>query len=74
MTNQFEPWRATKPLTEREIECLRWTAEGKTSWEVGVILSLSESAVNKHIMRAVEKLNCSNKIHAVAVGLRSGII
>ena len=31
----------TKP-TARELECLKWTMEGKTAWEVGQILSISE--------------------------------
>lgn len=29
-------------LSQREIECLRWTMEGKTAWEIGQILSISE--------------------------------
>lgn len=30
------------PLSPRERECLQWAAQGKTDWEIGQILSLSE--------------------------------
>lgn len=58
-------------LTAREIEVLRWSAEGKTSAEIANILSVSESTVNFHIKNAVAKLQSKNKIAAVvrAVGL-----
>ena len=42
------PHRSTPPteaLASREAECLRWTMEGKTAWEIGVILGIAESTV-----------------------------
>ena len=53
-------------LSEREKECLQWTANGKTSWEIGQILGVSESTVVFHISKAVSKLGVSNRVQAVA--------
>ena len=58
-------------LTKREKECLLWTTEGKTSWEVSQILSISERTVVFHINNAIKKLNVSNKQHAVEIGRAS---
>lgn len=61
-------------LTQREIECLTWTARGKTSWEISVILGVSESTATFHLRNAVIKLQASNRTHAVAKALQSGLI
>lgn len=52
-------------LTSREAEVLRWTADGKTSSEVGEIMSISERTVNFHVNNAIEKLGAANKTAAV---------
>lgn len=61
-----EPFPSTVHLSPREIEVLRWSAEGKTASEVGRILCLSERTVNFHVNSCMRKLNVSNKISAVA--------
>lgn len=61
-------------LTEREREVLKWTGEGKSSWEVGVILSISERTVKYHINNIKTKLNAVNRAHAVAKAFRYQII
>jgi LuxR family quorum-sensing system transcriptional regulator SolR len=59
-------------LTSREVEVLRWTADGKTSGEVGQIMDISERTVNFHITNALVKLGVNNKTAGVvkAVMLR----
>jgi LuxR family quorum-sensing system transcriptional regulator SolR len=52
-------------LTLREIEVLRWTADGKTSSEVGQIMNISERTVNFHVNNSIEKLGTTNKTAAV---------
>lgn len=64
----------TAHLTPRELECLRWTMEGKTAWEVGAILSISERTAVLHINNAMRKLDCSSKHQAVLKALRLGLI
>jgi LuxR family transcriptional regulator, quorum-sensing system regulator SolR len=59
-------------LTARELECLRWTAEGKTAWEIGQILGITERTAVFHLNNVIRKLAVTNKIQAVvrAVALR----
>ena len=61
-------------LTPRELECLRWTMEGKTAWEVGAILGVSERTAVLHVTNAMHKLGCVNKHQAVLKALRLGLI
>ncbi len=61
-------------LTLREKEVMRWTADGKTSYEIGRILIISVSTVNFHINNAVEKLNAINKIQAVVKAALLGLL
>ena len=61
-------------LTPRELECLRWTMEGKTAWEVGSILGISERTAVLHTHNAMHKLGCVNKHQAVLKALRLGLI
>ncbi len=61
-------------LTPRELESLRWTMEGKTAWEVGAILGISERTAVLHVNNAMHKLGCANKHQAVLKALRLGLI
>ena len=56
----------TESLTPREIECLSWTAKGKTSWATSRILDVSENTVIFHLRNAIKKLEVTNRSHAVA--------
>lgn len=56
-------------LTQREHDCLRWVARGKTDWEIGCILGISHYTAAQHITSVMRKLNASNRTHAVAVAL-----
>lgn len=82
---QEAAWRVVMPggqdratsnlhLTPRELEALRWTMDGKTAWEVGAILSISERTAVLHISNAMRKLDCSTKHQAVLKALRLGLI
>ena len=61
-------------LTPRELEALRWTMEGKTAWEVGSVLGISERTAVLHVNNATHKLGCVNKHQAVLKALRLGLI
>jgi LuxR family transcriptional regulator/LuxR family quorum-sensing system transcriptional regulator SolR len=61
-------------LTPREVESLRWTMDGKTAWEVGNILGISERTAVLHVNNAMHKLGCINKHQAVLKALRLGLI
>lgn len=66
--------RVADALTDREIDCLNWTAAGKTSVEIADILGLSEHTVNHYLNRATKKLDTVNRTQAVAKALRVGLI
>ncbi len=66
--------RVVDALTDREIDCLNWTAAGKTSVEIADILGLSEHTVNHYLNRATKKLDTVNRTQAVAKALRIGLI
>lgn len=72
--SRSEGERALPKLTERETQCLVWTAAGKTSPEIAVILSLSEHTINHYLASACQKLSAVNRAHAVAKALRFGFI
>jgi DNA-binding CsgD family transcriptional regulator len=61
-------------LTVREKECLKWAADGKSAWEIGNILHISDRTVNFHLNNKVQKLGVTNRQHAVAKATLKGII
>ncbi len=61
-----EVWSRHVALNNRELECLTWSARGKTSPEIATILSLSKRTINFHIENACRKLNVSTRTEAVA--------
>lgn len=61
-------------MTLREKEVLRWTAEGKTAYEIGQILQVSERTVNFHINNVVTKLGASNKTQAAVKAATLGML
>ncbi|MDE1994246.1 MAG: autoinducer binding domain-containing protein [Rhizobiaceae bacterium] len=61
-------------LSARELEVVRWTAQGKTSVEIGQILSLSDHTVNAYMTNAIKKLDCVNRTQLVAKAIRLKLI
>lgn len=61
-------------LSARELEVLRWTAQGKTSIEIGQILSLSDHTINAYMTNAIKKLDCVNRTQLVAKAIRLKLI
>jgi len=61
-------------ITPRELEVLRWTMDGKTAWEVGALLTITERTVIQHLQNAMRKLDCNSKHQAVLKALRLGLI
>lgn len=66
------PLNAIK-LTPKEKEVLAWGAQGKTSWEIALILKCTESGVNFHFGNIRLKFGVSSRsaalIKATALGL-----
>jgi len=64
----------TSKLTAREIDILRWTAEGKSSGDIAIILNISGRTVNFHVNNVLSKLNSANKTSAVVQAALTGLI
>jgi DNA-binding CsgD family transcriptional regulator len=71
---QGDPVDTVQTLTRKETECLSWCKEGKTNWEIGEIMSISEKTVEFHLSNTIRKLSVSNRITAVVKGIQLGII
>jgi len=52
-------------LTPRQIECLSWVQEGKSSRDIGVILGVSHRIVERHVFRACQRLGVKTRLQAV---------
>lgn len=61
-------------LTPRECEVLCWTGEGRTAFEIGEILNISERTVNFHVNNLLLKLDATNKVQAVVKAIAMGLI
>lgn len=61
-------------LTKRERECLSWVAQGKSSWDIGQILGITEFTVSYHVKKAMKKLGSGSRIVAVVKAIRQGLI
>jgi LuxR family transcriptional regulator len=66
--------RPRTSLTEREIDVLKWSADGKTSIEISDILAISVDTVNFHIKNAITKLGAANKTGAVVRAITFGLL
>lgn len=62
------------PLSDRELEILRWAASGKTAVETAEILKLSERTVNFHLNNCSRKLNVRTKTQALLKAITLNIL
>lgn len=61
-------------LTAREIEVLKWIAYGKSDWQVGQILNISDKTVNFHVENMKRKLGVATRIQVVVQAVHEGKI
>lgn len=61
-------------ISSREKDVLKWVKYGKTNWEIGQILKISERTVKFHLKNLANKFNAHGRSHIVAVALSKGII
>ena len=65
---------ADETLTHREVEVLRLIAAGNANKMVADKLSIAEETVKGHVKSILAKLAANDRTHAVAIGLKRGII
>jgi DNA-binding CsgD family transcriptional regulator len=65
---------APVPLTERELEVLRWMKDGKSNVEISEIVTLSTKTVEYHVGNILRKLGASNRTTAVVIAIRRNLL
>ncbi len=63
-----------EPLTPRELEVLRFLADGLANKEIAFQLSLSPHTVKFHVAQILAKLDAASRAEAVTLGIRLGLI
>jgi len=61
--------KASAPLTIREIQILRYIANGYTNKEAAVTLGISDQTIKNHVTAILRKLNANDRAHAVAIAI-----
>lgn len=62
------------PVSKRELQCLKLTANGLTSEEIAREIGLSVHTTNQYLGSVAQKLDAVNRVHAVSKALRVGLI
>ena len=61
-------------LSERELQVLTLLANGKTSAETAAGLGISKRTIEDHVRHACAKLGALNRVQAVALASKAGLI
>ena len=61
-----------EPLTERELEILKYIAQGMTNQEIADVLVVSERTIRTHVSHILSKLHLANRTQAALYALREG--
>jgi DNA-binding CsgD family transcriptional regulator len=59
-------------LTRRESQVLEWIVTGKSDWQIGQILDISDKTVNYHVENLKRKYGVSTRIQMVVAAVRDG--
>lgn len=71
---EHESRRPIAILSPKEREVLKWMANGKSSWEISVLLGISRRTVKFHIENVMRKLDASTRAHAAAIAVEQGLV
>ena len=63
-----------RQLSKRERQVLAHFVEGRSTKSVAKILGISPRTIETYSVLIVQKLRARNRIHAVAIALRTGIL
>ena len=61
-------------LTERELEVLRFVAQGQSNREIGRELYIAENTVKNHVRNILEKLHLHSRMEAVVYAMREKLL
>ena len=66
--------RRSERLTKRERDVLALLADGRTTAQVAVALSVSPHTVRSRVKSSLNKLGARTREHAVAIAIREGAV
>jgi DNA-binding NarL/FixJ family response regulator len=61
-------------LSRREVEVIRYVADGRSNRDIGEAMGLSALTVKSHLARIARKLGTGDRAGMVAISLRTGVI
>jgi LuxR family transcriptional regulator, quorum-sensing system regulator CviR len=64
----------TMCISPKEREILKWVKQGKSTWDISVLLGISERTVKFHISNIMQKLDAGSRTHAVAIAIEQGLV
>jgi len=62
------------PLTPREIEILKYIAQGFLNKQIALKLGISEQTIKNHVTSILRKLNANARTEAVVLAIKQGLI
>ena len=62
------------PLSQREMEILKYVAEGNPNKHIADTLNISAQTIKNHITSIMRKLNANDRTHAVVLAINNGLI
>ncbi len=62
------------PLTPREMEILKYIAQGYLNKQIAAELDISEQTIKNHVTSILRKLNANARTEAVVVAIKQGLI
>jgi len=72
LRSEAEPFIA--PLTPREMEILKYIAQGYLNKQIAAELAISEQTIKNHVTSILRKLNANARTEAVVVAIKQGLI
>jgi len=61
-------------LTPRERDCLGFVADGKSDWDISVMLGVSHTTIISHVQNAKRKLGAATRAQAIAQCYNMGLL
>ena len=74
VTEEPDPPATTSRLSKRERDVLDLVADGLSAQEIAEQVNLSARTVEWHMHQAMKKLGAKNRVQAVVLAIRDGLI
>ena len=73
-TPDIDAAEPVEPITQAEVELLRWSMDGISVFDISKIMSIAECDASLLLLSAMTKLRCNTKYQAIIKAIRLGLI